>query len=293
MRNHGKAGPTVPVPGRVDIRDVVLIEGRKAALAGEIAVECNTPGQFRVKNRDQHVGRFRHGNVVIHLKQDLNTGSRLFYFRSPDEDERDSALSDLVNNCLGGKAVELAPETVAFDFNVDQAEVGRFMDNGFRQKDRTRAGSPYLHSIPEVISDRILKIKDADEAGNAGALATGDNQPGKVAEIGGFDPPAWRADAFEMVAVLMDISLKIQDADNRSRGACACFVVTLPGSHFGCLPAPSGEPLPFGNFRDFKSGHGLAEPDRSLQNLLRFFEIRRCLDNRPGPQGRVCRLEDS
>lgn len=139
----------------------------------------------------------------------------------------------------------------------------------------------------------MFKIKDADQAGNACAFTAGDDQPGEIAEISGcLDPPALNADAPEMVKMFKDIALKIQDADGCSLRDLLYCVVILSG-HFERLPTPSGEQLPFGDFRYFKSGHGLAEPHGGLKNLLRVVEICRCHDDGPGPQGRVCRLEDS
>jgi len=116
-------------------------------------VECDTPGQFRVKYRDQDIGRFRHCNVVIYPKQDLNPGACFFYLRSPDERERDRARSDPVNDRLRSKTVKLAPETVAFDFDFDQAEMGLLIDNRFCQEDRACAGPPDFHPRPEALPD--------------------------------------------------------------------------------------------------------------------------------------------
>jgi hypothetical protein len=43
-----------------------MVKGMEPAFSREIAVEGDTPGQFRMKNRDQHIRTFRGGNVVFH-----------------------------------------------------------------------------------------------------------------------------------------------------------------------------------------------------------------------------------
>jgi hypothetical protein len=59
-------GPALVVPGRIYGGNSLVVKGMEPAFFREVAVEGDTSGEFRMKNRDQNIRAFRGGNVVFH-----------------------------------------------------------------------------------------------------------------------------------------------------------------------------------------------------------------------------------
>ena len=84
---------------------------------------------------------------------------------------------------LAGKAVQLAPEAVSLDLDVDQAEVRRLSRNRFCKQNRPRAGAPEFHPLLEFPDDDLVDAEDLQKPGKTGALAAGQDQAGQPFEI--------------------------------------------------------------------------------------------------------------
>ncbi len=86
----------------------------------------------------------------------------------------------------GASQVKLSswlPKLFRSHLDIDQTEMRLLPGERAGEEDRPRAGAPELHPLPEFPDDERFEVEDLQQAGEAGALAAGQDQPGQPVEI--------------------------------------------------------------------------------------------------------------
>ena len=152
--------------------------------------------------------------AVVQGRKDLDLGTNGFDERSANEDRVERFHAQDRDGEVGFERIELATERVATHFDVHQlGERVRMTGHLARDEDRTGTRSPHRHALGDARPKLWDEAVVLGELADGRALATGYDERVDVVEL--LRPAhvhGGRAQAFEGVEVLAEVSLKSEDA---------------------------------------------------------------------------------
>jgi len=178
-------------------------------------MEGKTGRQFRMKYGDEHLVIFCGGNEITNLKEDPDIASNAGNLRRADKREGNRIRRNLRDSRFDTETIKLRTETVPFNIHINQTEVRLFSADARGQEDGAGTGPPDFHSSLKGIQEPPFQIKDSHQSGEACTLPPRKDQSRNIFKIRGFfDSFTSYAQAFQMIQMFANPSLKIKNADS-------------------------------------------------------------------------------
>ena len=181
-------------------------EPMEARLAGELGVE---------RGGDDVALPDGHDPAVVEPGQDVDLGAGPLDDRGADEDAMDRRAAEDRDVELRLERVELAPERIALDGHVEERQDRRLAAGDLGgQHDHPGTRPEDRRAALGQVEDRVVQAPALDELAHRRALATGQDQPADVGEIGRFaHANPLHADGAEGLEVFAERPLEGEDPD--------------------------------------------------------------------------------
>src|SRR5215218_1107299 len=251
----------------------------------EPLVHAGVVGQLRMERRYEKAPFTHQYRLAVQLGEHLDLGPGLAHTRRTDEDTAQRLVLPFELE-IGLEARDLSAVGVPVDGDVHEAEVLAVED------DHPRAGTEHRPTKP---AQRVVQAVQPHEAHERRRLAAGNDQPIEAFELLRL-PHLDRLDAqpAKHLRVLPEISLhsKNADAEGGLHGTdCRLAGCGQPRPRVQ-LPAARLEQLRGIERRSRDPAHRVAQPSGDARDDFAIAVVRRRLDDRPGADIRVARLED-
>ena len=231
---------------------------------------------------------------VVQPREHVDAGPDALDDRCADEDAVDRRVAEDRHRQVRLEGVQLAPEGVALDRDVEQRQ-DRLVAVGdlAREQDHAGAGAEDRRARRRQVEDRLAQAPAVDELAHRRALAAGQDEAGEAVEVGRqAHLDALDADLAQHGEVLGERTLDGEDADHgashgRAPGGASLGRSSSRPARPARLPAADRQPLALRDGAELEAAHRGSEALRDLGDDLGVVEVGRGLDDGVGRASRV------